>query len=97
MTFKNIVTKKTYQKDGQEKTVWLKVGTIRTTDDGKEFLELNMYPNTPFYVFENEKKDDYESQVDKQFEQIASQKVDTTHKTHDPETNQDISLDSIPF
>ena len=42
-------------------------------------------------------KDNYESEADKQFEQIASQEIDTSRISHDTETNQDIALDDIPF
>lgn len=58
MTYLDVMTKRTYQKDGQEKAVWLKVGTLRLTDDGKRFLELNMFPNTPFYIFDQKKKEE---------------------------------------
>ena len=51
MIFKNICTKKTYTKDGKEKSFWPIVGTLKEMDDGKQFIELNMFPNTPFYVF----------------------------------------------
>lgn len=62
MIYKDIVTKRTYTSKGEEKTQWLNVGTYKKTNDGKEFIELNMYPNTPFYVFE--KKDKQEKLVD---------------------------------
>jgi hypothetical protein len=58
MIYKDILTKRTYTKDGVEKAIWLNVGTLRTTDDGKSFIELNMYPNTPFYVFEKKAKEE---------------------------------------
>lgn len=57
MTFKNICTKRTWEKDGKEKTKWFVVGTLKITDDGKSFIELNMFPNTPFYIFDQEKKE----------------------------------------
>ena len=59
MKYYNVCTKKTYQKDGEEKTVWLNAGTLRETDDGKRFLELNMFPDTSFYIFEPKKKEDW--------------------------------------
>ena len=59
MKFMNVCTKRVYKgRDGQEKTNWLTVGTMRITDDGKTFLELNMFPNTPLYVFEQKKKEE---------------------------------------
>jgi len=57
MTIKNICTKKTYQKNGEDKSFWPIVGTLKTTDDGKTFIELNMFPNTPFYVFDCKPKE----------------------------------------
>lgn len=86
MIYKNICTKRTYTKDGVEKTIWLNVGTLRVTDDGKEFMELNMFPSTPFYVFE--KKTD----EDKQFEasQPAPKSNSFTPSANDP-------VEGIPF
>jgi len=57
MIYKDITTKKTIISNGQEKTVWLNVGTIRQLDDGKQFIELNIFPNTDFYVFDRKPKD----------------------------------------
>jgi hypothetical protein len=57
MIFKDICTKKTYTKDGQEKVTWLKVGTLKTTDQGKQFIELNIFPNQDFFVFEKKKEE----------------------------------------
>lgn len=53
----NICTKRTYEKDGEQKNLWLNVGKLKETDDGKRFIELNMFPNTPFYAFEPKPKD----------------------------------------
>lgn len=58
MKIQNIVAKKTYQKDGQEKVVWLTCGTLRTNDSGKQFVELNHLPNMSFYVFDQKPKVD---------------------------------------
>jgi hypothetical protein len=63
MKFKDIVAKKTFQKDGVEKATWLKVGTMRETDDGKQFIELNMFPTTSFYVFEQKQKEPVKKQT----------------------------------
>lgn len=51
MIYKDICTKRTYQKDGVDKVIWLKCGTLRVTDTGKEFIELNHLPDVSFYVF----------------------------------------------
>ena len=52
----NVVSKKTYQKDGAEKSAWLQVGQLirfdATPDKPEQFaLELNMFPMQQFYVF----------------------------------------------
>ena len=58
MKFEDICTRKTYQKDEKEKVVWLKCGTMRTSDEGKRFIELNHLPGITFYVFEPKKKEE---------------------------------------
>ncbi len=58
MIFKNICTKKVYTQNGKEKAKWFVVGTLKEMDDGKQFLELNMFPNTSFYVFEQKDRED---------------------------------------
>lgn len=58
MIYKNICCKRTYMKDNKEMAKWFVVGTFKVTDEGKEFIELNMFPNTPFYVFEQKKKEE---------------------------------------
>jgi len=57
MLIENICTKKTYTSNGKEKTLWLNVGILKTTGDGKRYIELNMFPGTPFYVFEKKEKE----------------------------------------
>uniref|UniRef100_A0A6H1ZBK0 Uncharacterized protein n=1 Tax=viral metagenome TaxID=1070528 RepID=A0A6H1ZBK0_9ZZZZ len=61
MKFEDICTKKTFVVNGQEKTTWLKCGTLRTTDEGKRFIELNHLPNISFFVFEQKKKEENET------------------------------------
>lgn len=51
MLYKDICTRKEYEVNGVKKTTWLKCGTFRVTDSGKEFIELNHLPNVSFYVF----------------------------------------------
>ena len=59
MTFYNVCSKKTYKKkDGEEKTKWLNCGVLKKTDDGKMFLELAMFPETSFFVFEQKPKEE---------------------------------------
>jgi hypothetical protein len=54
----DITVPKKYTKDGEEKTAWNRVGTLvefpATADKEKGFiLELSMYPETKFGVFES--------------------------------------------
>jgi hypothetical protein len=52
----NVNTKKTYSKNGEEKTVWNTVGTITQFDNGDFALELSMFPDTKYYVFPQKEK-----------------------------------------
>ena len=59
----NIVTRKTYEKNGEEKTQWLRVGTLAqfppTAEKEESFImELNMFPHTKFFIFEQKKKEE---------------------------------------
>lgn len=56
MHIQDIKTPKTYETKGIKKTVWLNVGCLKTTDQGKQFIELNMFPGQNFCVFEREDK-----------------------------------------
>ena len=58
MQFINVCTKKEYEKNGEKKTVWLNCGTVRVTAEGHRFMELNMFPNTTFYLFDQKKKEE---------------------------------------
>ena len=58
MLYFDVCTKREWEQNGAKKHAWLKCGTMRKTDDGKTFLELNMFPNTSFYVFPQKKKED---------------------------------------
>lgn len=57
MVYKDICTKREYEQNGEKKTKWFKVGTHKTTDEGKVYIELNIFPNTSFYVFEQKQKE----------------------------------------
>lgn len=58
MKFYDICTKRTYEKDGVEKAVWMNCGKLKELDDGKKFIELSMFPDTSFYIFEQKPKED---------------------------------------
>lgn len=59
----NISVPKKYTKDGEEKTAWANVGKLvyfpKTDDKPAGFaLELFMFPETKFMVFEEKEKED---------------------------------------
>ncbi len=55
----DVCTKREYvDKNGEKKTKWLNLGIQKETDDGKKFMELNMFPNTPFYIFPQKPKEE---------------------------------------
>lgn len=99
MKYKDILTKRTYKVNGEDKTVWLNVGTARITDDGKEYLELNMFPNTPFYVFEKQAKE----QTPKPTGYAEEAGIDVknhpllTDEERGQVNEEDIDLSQIPF
>ncbi len=58
----DVVVPKKYTKDGEEKTAWKNVGTLVKFDANGDkpesyLLELNMFPNTDFKVFEQKPKE----------------------------------------
>ena len=57
MVYKNICTKREYEVNGVKKVKWFVVGTLKETNDGKQFIELNMFPNTSFYVFSQKERE----------------------------------------
>jgi hypothetical protein len=61
MKYFDICTRKTYKKDGEDKVSWLKCGTMRVNDEGKQFIQMNHQPDITFFVFEPKKKEPSES------------------------------------
>lgn len=64
----NITVPKTYEKDGEEKTTWLRVGSLVQfpAKEGKDesfILELNMFPNQKFGVFEDKPREEKQEVV----------------------------------
>jgi len=58
----NITCPKKYTKNGEEKTAWNRVGTLVKFDATSEkpegyLMELNMYPDTKFAVFEDKPRE----------------------------------------
>ncbi len=53
----DICRKETYISQGQEKTRWHKVGTLRVLEDGKQFIDLPLL-GPSLYVFEQKAKNE---------------------------------------
>lgn len=61
----NISVPKKYEKNGEEKTYWANVGKLVKFDATSEkpegfIIELNMFPETKFMVFEDKPKEQKE-------------------------------------
>lgn len=89
----NISVPKKYIKDGEEKTAWNRVGTLvkfEATNEKPEgyILELNMYPETKFGVFEDKPRNT-ESQESGYKEPVV--------QTEDRTTGDGMNVDDVPF
>ena len=96
MKIYDIVTSRKYAKNDAEKTAWSNVGKLikfeATTEKPEGFvLELNMFPNTKFNIFEQKAKT------------VASPIQNTTDPFFAPTENEmtpkqdKIQLENIPF
>jgi len=56
MKYLDIVKKKTFIQNGEEKTKWLKpAGTLKINDNGKMFIEMN--DGVEYFVFEQKDRE----------------------------------------
>jgi hypothetical protein len=51
--FYNVVTRKTINKESDNKHIYHKVGVVKITENGGWFLQLYQQPNTDFMIFPN--------------------------------------------
>jgi len=54
MLMYNICTRKEYEKDGEKKVKWYRVGALKIADSGKKYIKLFQQPDTEFFVFDVE-------------------------------------------
>ncbi len=54
MPIYNVCSRKFYEKDGEKKIKWYKVGFLKETEAGKKYLHLHMLPQTEFFLFERD-------------------------------------------
>jgi hypothetical protein len=52
----DICTRKDYEKNGEQKSKWYKVGVLKQADSGKRYIKLFHQPHTEFFVFEKDLK-----------------------------------------
>jgi len=50
MKYLQVLAKKTYVQNGEEKTRWYRVGEVKITTGGGKYLKLFLYPNTDFII-----------------------------------------------
>ena len=58
-----VSTPKSYDQNGEQKTKWFNVGTVRFLDNGKAFLELDMFPSQTFFLNEVKPKENDNQQA----------------------------------
>lgn len=56
--FQNVFAKKNIVANGEEISLWNKVGVIKITSNGGKFLQMYHQPETDFYVFDNEQEEE---------------------------------------
>lgn len=54
MRIYHVCSRRFYEKDGEKKMKWYKVGFLKETDSGKKYLHLHLLPQTEFFLFEKE-------------------------------------------
>ena len=52
----DICTRKDYEKDGEHKVKWYKVGVFKIADSGKKYIKLFHQPEIEFFVFDRKEK-----------------------------------------
>ena len=62
MKYQDLCTKREYEQNGEKKVKWFNVGTLKTTEEGKQFVEINLLPDTSIYVFDKKAKEETEEE-----------------------------------
>ncbi|TND10143.1 MAG: hypothetical protein FD123_391 [Bacteroidetes bacterium] len=52
----DVCTRVVYNKGGEQKVKWFRIGIVKTTNAGKTYLRLFQQPETDFFVFDREAK-----------------------------------------
>jgi hypothetical protein len=56
MLIYDICVRRNYEKNGEKKIKWYKVGFLKVVGTGKKYIRLFQQPNTEFFVFEPKEK-----------------------------------------
>ena len=57
---KDLCIRESYQKDGEEKVSWNKIGVLIDGKEGNQYVKLFHIPNTLITVFEQKSKDGWD-------------------------------------
>jgi hypothetical protein len=52
MLIYDICVRRNYEKNGEKKIKWYKVGFLKVAETGKKYIRLFQQPNTEFFVFD---------------------------------------------
>ena len=50
----NICTQRVYEINGEKKVSWYRVGFLKVTENGNQYIRLFQQPETTFFVFERD-------------------------------------------
>jgi hypothetical protein len=59
----HICTKKDFEKDGEKKTKWYRIGILKEADSGRKYMKLFHQPDVEFFVFEREENNQVVTEV----------------------------------
>lgn len=90
MKIYNITVPKKYEKHGEEKTMWNNVGKLlvfESEEKGNSYiLELSMFPNTKFGVFEQKKREEQQVKYPEENRKVVSEDV-SLEESFNPEVD----------
>jgi hypothetical protein len=64
MRLLKICTALDYEKNGEKRRIWRKVGELFNTESGRMFIRLYQQPETRFYVFDTDEQPKVEIEAD---------------------------------
>ena len=61
---KYLTIPETYEKNGEKKTSWNRIGILIEGKDGKQYIKLYHLPGTLIHIYEEEKKQQKKEDLD---------------------------------